>query len=326
MNPAIVIVFSCMAVLAQGAAIVDPTRAPWGLFGGASGPLGSAGAFGANAWPFSLFGSSRATLAGAALRSSAIGGLGFGAEPFGTIGARAALVEEALKSSAIGGVGFGAEPFGAIGARAALAGGALRSSAIGGLGFGGEPFSTIGARAAIAMDAAALSPFGIEKLGLGAGPFDVVGDSRCIGEACIFAPVSKCIGGECANVLAENQVRQVEVQKQLQDQLELQNAQFVQQQQLLNEQKRLQQERILSGEAALTQQAVEQEAQLEEQRAFVDAAQRLQRAQLLEQMKTAQINLAASKGLWNSIRKTCTAEGCFLAPNSFMSPLVAGVF
>nr|CAI5822844.1 unnamed protein product [Callosobruchus analis] len=305
MNSAAAVLFSFMAVMAQGAVIVDPTRAVIGFYGGASRPSEFGDAFGTTVGPLSFFGSSRAGLGGGIWSPSTIGGLGFGAGPISAIGAGAVLGGRVLKPSAIEGLGFGAGPLSAAGAgswcKILLF---LRDAYI----------ST-----AIVMDAGALSLFGIMKLGLGAGSLDISGYSRCIGEACIFAAASNCIGAECVNVLAESQVRQLEVQKQLQDQLELQNLQFSQQQQILNEQKRLQQQRILIEEAALTRQAVEQEAQLEEQRAFVDVAQRLQRAQLLEQMKAAQINLAASQGLWNPNKKTCTAAGCFDAAN----PLVA---
>nr|CAI5822853.1 unnamed protein product [Callosobruchus analis] len=158
-------------------------------------------------------------------------------------------------------------------------------------------------------------PFGVRKMFGAAGPFNRLEKSKCIGEDCIFDPISNCIGVEC-NVLVENKVREMEVQKQLQDQMVLQNAQFVEQQQLLNEQKRLQQQRILTKEAGLIKQALEQETQMDEQRAFIDVAQRLQKAQLLEQMKTTPIDIAASTGLLNAIRKTCTIEGCFFTPKS----------
>nr|CAI5822852.1 unnamed protein product [Callosobruchus analis] len=114
-------------------------------------------------------------------------------------------------------------------------------------------------------------PFGVRKMFGAAGPFNRLEKSKCIGEDCIFDPISNCIGVEC-NVLVENKVREMEVQKQLQDQMVLQNAQFVEQQQLLNEQKRLQQQRILTKEAGLIKQALEQETQMDEQRAFIDVS------------------------------------------------------
>ncbi|CAH1995562.1 unnamed protein product [Acanthoscelides obtectus] len=179
--------------------------------------------------------------------------------------------------------------------------------------------------AAIALNAGFSSrPFGIGRLAGGAGGlFNLIGSNSCIGGACFSSTASNCVGAEC---LVEDEIRKVEVQKQLQKQLEIQNAQFMQQQQILNEQQRLQQERILTQEAKLTQQAIEEQAMLEEQRALVDVAQKMQRAQLLEQLKTARMNQVVNNGLWNTMDKSCGPEGCLFTGSRFFKPVAAGIF